>query len=164
MAAFDFSAQQLREVLDYDPLTGWFKWRVRPNRRIKVGDAAGSKACGGYVSVRVFGRLKQAHRLAWLYTYGEWPNGQIDHIDGNRANNAIANLRDVSQSVNQQNRRRASRSNTHGFFGASLQGSRWKAQIMVNGQNIHLGYYDTPGLARAAYIAAKRVMHAGCTI
>jgi HNH endonuclease/AP2 domain len=159
-----FSAEQLRQVLDYDSLTGAFTWRLRPNRRIKVGDVAGSRDSGGYIAIRVLGRLNQAHRLAWLYTYGVWPDGHIDHIDGIRTNNSIANLRDVTHRINLQNQRQASSNNTHGFLGVSRNGNRWKAQIMVNGKNIHIGSHDSPELAHAAYIAAKRALHSGCTI
>lgn len=85
------TVERLRELLDYDPETGVFRWK-EPRRKCRVGEVAGSLRKDGYVKIQVDGRFYQAHRLAWLCVYGVWPSA-IDHIDGNRANNAIANLR-----------------------------------------------------------------------
>ncbi len=151
-------------MLHYDAETGVFTWRVRSANCIKVGDVAGSKNGKGYIGIKLLGRQYQAHRLAWLYTHGAWPAGQIDHIDGCRINNAIANLRDVSQSVNQQNIRSARSNNTHGFLGVTRNGKRWRAQICVDGKQRRLDGFSTPELASAAYLEAKRRLHAGNTL
>ena len=92
------------------------------------------------------------------------PAVRVDHIDGNRANNAIANLRDVTRSVNHQNLRRARSDSAHGFLGVSPFFGKWKARITVNRVFQHLGVFDTPEEAHAAYLEAKRRLHVGCTI
>ena len=164
MATEIVSADYLRSILAYDADTGVFTRLVRTGHRVKVGDVAGSKNGLGYIAISVVGRARYAHRLAWLYMHGEWPAGDIDHIDGNPSNNAIANLRDVSHRVNQQNRRRAQSNNTSGFLGAARKRKRWQAIISVDGKLRRLGTFDTPAEANAAYLEAKRLLHPGCTI
>lgn len=147
------TVERLREVLSYDAETGHFSIGERPRR-------------DGYVVVRIDGARYLAHRLAWLYVTGEWPSGLIDHIDRDRANNRITNLRDVSQSVNQQNIVSAKRNSRSGLLGAALckQTGRWAARIRIHGVKVHLGRFDTAELAHAAYIAAKRQFHEGNTL
>lgn len=160
----ELTAARLRELLSYDQGTGVFTWRVRMNN-LAAGAVAGCLGSRGYWRIKVNKRIYQAHRLAWLYVHGLWPNGDIDHVDGERANNVISNLRDVSQSVNGQNQRRAhSKNKSSGLLGVSANRGRWRAQILVAGKNITLGRFDTPELAYSAYLAAKREHHAGCTI
>jgi hypothetical protein len=156
------TADLIRELLSYDPLTGIFTRLVR-GKGVRVGDVAGGD-CRGYIRIRVLGRMHFAHRLAWVHFHGMWPVGQIDHIDGCRDHNAIANLRDVSPSVNLQNQHRAHSNNTHGCMGAMRNGKRWQAQIRVDGKRVYLGQFDTPELAHIAYIAAKRELHVGCKL
>lgn len=163
MSDIELTAQRLREQLAYDAETGIFTRRVRTSN-IKVGDVAGSKHCGGYISIRVLGRPYLAHRLAWLYTHGEWPAGEIDHIDGRRDRNTFTNLRDVSRSVNQQNQRQSRSDSTHGFLGVTRNGTGWTARIWIGGKQHRLGTFATPEVAHAAYLEAKRQFHAGCTI
>lgn len=108
-----------------------------------------------------------AHRLVWLHLYGEWPEHGIDHINGRRSDNTAANLRSVPQSENVQNQRKARRDNkSTGLLGVSRPSgrSKYRAQIMAQGRNRYLGYFDTPEEAHAAYLAAKRQLHPGCTI
>ena len=164
MATEIVSADYLRSILAYDADTGVFTRLVRTGPNVKVGDIAGGKNGQGYIQIRVFGRLRQAHRLAWLFVHGAWPVDQIDHIDGNPGNNRIANLRDVSQSVNQQNQRRATSKSTHGFMGATRSLKRWTALITIDGKQRNLGQFDTAAEAHAAYLCAKRLHHVGCTI
>ena len=156
-------AERLRELLNYDPETGVFTWRVSRRATARPGSVAGTITPKGYRAIWI-GANYRAHRLAWLYVHGEWPSGEIDHIDGNRANNAIANLRDVSTSFNHENLRKARSDSRHGFLGVSPMGKRWKARITVRGKFQHLGIYDTPEEAHAVYLEAKRRLHAGCTI
>jgi len=105
-----------------------------------------------------------ASRLAWLITYGKWPVNEIDHVDGNQQNNRIANLRDVPHRINMQNRKKATRHNKCGFLGVTAIGRKWAAKITAGGKLTYIGLYPTPELAHAAYLEAKRQLHAGCTI
>lgn len=158
------TSARLREVLDYEPSTGHFRWRVRRSG-VRLNGCAGC-VCKRRNTVVIFvdGKLYLAHRLAWLYVHGEWPRQQIDHIDGDPRNNRIENLRDVSASVNQQNRKRAARHSSSGVMGVRARNGRWVAEIRVNGRAHRLGRFDTPEAAHAAYIEAKRRLHPGCTL
>lgn len=158
------TAERLRALLCYDADTGDFKWLQRRQGVRSDGSAGCVNKSGKTVVIFVEGKLYLAHRLAWLYVHGYWPFKQIDHIDGDSMNNRIANLRDVSASINQQNRRRAARHSSSGVMGVRARNGRWAAQIRVNGKVHHLGQFDTPEAAHAAYIEAKRRLHPGCTI
>lgn len=143
----------IREVLSYDPETGLLFWKVKRWTR-KAGARAGNADPSGYVKVRVGGKLLYAHRIAWLLTYGEMPS-MIDHINGNRSDNRIANLRLASLSENSQNRT-ANRSNKTGLKGVTPIGDRFRAQIKVKGNVKHLGMFDTPEAAHAAYCVSAK--------
>ncbi|HGL5074088.1 HNH endonuclease [Burkholderia multivorans] len=159
--------ERLHQVLAYDPVTGIFVWRQSTSNRAPIGSIAGTMQPNGYLRIAIDGVRMYAHRLAWFYVNGEWPLSDVDHIDGVRTNNAIANLRDVSRSVNMQNQRRA-RSNNHtsGLLGVtwSARRHRWVAQIKVDGLHKGIGYFDDAESAHQAYLAAKRELHAGCSI
>lgn len=158
---------EVRNLLDYDQNTGAFTWKVGRAGSKGVGSIAGEVNSRGYVRLCVNGWRPTGHRLAWLLTYGEWPEGNIDHINGDRADNRIANLRVVSSLVNSQNRHRAARTNkTTGLLGASFDRKREKyvARIRHNGRVITIGRYGTAEAAHAAYLDVKRQIHEGCTI
>lgn len=106
------------------------------------------------------------HRLVWLYHHGVMPSGHIDHINGDPDDNRIENLRDVSVMVNRQNIKRAYKSKRRGLLGAHFNkaSGKWAAAICVNYKQIHLGFFATAEDAHAAYLAAKRRLHEGCTI
>ena len=159
------NAERVKELFNYDPETGVFTRRIDSPPRWKAGQIAGSRhSKHGYWIIRFDGRDKLAHRLAWLYVHGEWPTQDIDHIDGNPLNNRINNLRQVSKSVNMQNRKRAHKQSTSGLLGAYRNGKRWRSSIHIDGNPKHLGTFDTAEAAHAAYLAAKRLHHPGCTI
>ena len=109
-----------------------------------------------YRRIQLDGRKYKAHRLAWLYLFGEWPKGQIDHINRNSLDNRIANLRDVSQSENQHNRPEQA-NNTSGVKGVHWhkQKMRWQAAIRINGKLIHLGLFGTKEEAAYARFHAE---------
>lgn len=154
---------RLKEVLSYDPDVGVFI-RVAPLKGQKVGSRSGVRSACGYMQVGVDRQTYLGHRLAWFYVHGVWPNGQIDHLNGDRADNRISNLRDVSGGINQQNQRKPHIDATSGFLGVRRSRNRWRAAIKNNGRILSLGTYDTPKLAHEAYLGAKRKMHEGCTI
>lgn len=156
----------LKSFLEYDALTGVFtRVAVAHSSHAKVGDVAGSVDSHGYLRIYVDGRQYKAHRLAWMYLYGSWPLGEIDHIDHDKQNNAASNLRDVPRSVNQQNRA-SSTSSTSGLLGviSTPSGRRYVARIRVSGLSKHLGVYRSSRAAHLAYVAAKRLHHEGNTL
>jgi hypothetical protein len=158
------NAARVREVLKYNQKTGRFTWIKSTGPRATVGDLAGSVNVRGYYDISIDGRKYVAHRLAWLYVTGQWPAYEIDHINGDRADNRFCNLRDVPRAINTQNRRRASVGTLSKLLGVSKHGAKWRARLQTNGSVLQLGTYAMPSQAHAAYLLAKRQLHAGCTI
>ena len=154
------TANRLREILHYEPATGTFTRLVYRSSNAKSGQIVGSPDKDGYLRFYIDGRLYGAHRLAWLYVFGEWPSKDLDHINRIKADNRIANLREVSHSENLQNTTLCSR-NKSGFKGVSwyARTKRWVAHIKSEGRTKHLGYFDTPELAFAAYCDAAKQLH-----
>jgi hypothetical protein len=152
----------LREYLSYDPATGVFTWIEKSAPKVVVGARAGSVSPIGYIQIQVLKHRYFAHRLAWFFVHGVMPTHNIDHINGDRGDNRIVNLRDVTQQVNVQNERNPRRGNP--YLGVSKKRNKWVAAIRFDGRNKNLGHFDTPEEARDAYLAAKRKVHAGCTI
>ena len=159
MAKPILDAHAVRELLDYDPETGCLTWRTLRNG-VRRSGVAGHLAIDGYVMIRVRSRMYRAHRLAWLHYYGDWPSLHVDHVDGNRSNNAITNLREASHSQNLQNRGMNKR-NSSGYKGVPWhKGNKlWKATIGANGSYRCLGYFKDPKDAHAAYIRAAMELH-----
>ena len=157
----ELTAARLRELLHFDPETGIFTHR-KARQKVVVGSRAGGPKTDGYRKHRICGLTVNEHRLAWLYVYGEWPKGQIDHINGIRDDNRIANLRDVTAQVNRQNMRLAR--GVTGFLGVSMHHKQFRAEIGHNYKAIVLGTFSTAEEAHQAYLAAKRQLHEGCTI
>lgn len=151
IGASNLTAHRLRALYDFDSEVGIFVRRRSP--RSKVGSANS----GGYLSIFVDGRLYLAHRLAWLYVYGEWPIDKLDHINGDRADNRIANLRQATSQQNAANRRKH-KNNTSGFKGVrpTRFGIGWEATICVNYVKTQLGTFGCPTAAHFAYVAASR--------
>ena len=154
----ELTAEYLRSVLHYDPETGIFTRKVSTSRSVKVGDVAGCSNGDGYLRLWLQSRLYLAHRLAWLYVYGEWPEDQLDHINRIRTDNRIANLREVSHKQNGQNRSKSS-NNTSGHPGTYWlkQNSKWQAGITHNQKNIYLGCFNTIEEALSARKAAEKL-------
>jgi len=155
------TAARLRELLHYDPETGVFR-HIAPRQGIIAGSVAGSLGTNGYRKHRMDGETHSGHRLAWLYMTGEWPKFEIDHINGDRADNRFANLRDVPGRVNRQNMRRAL--GKVGLLGVCRHRDVFRAEIGIDNKAIRLGTFKTPEEAHEAYLKAKRQLHEGCTI
>lgn len=156
-------AVTVRELLAYDPVTGIFSWRRPPRRGVAAGPT-GCKGKAGYIEIGWRYEKHYAHRLAWLHVYGVWPIGEIDHINGVRDDNRLANLRDVARDVNNQNKRKPATTNKTGFLGVHPKRKRFTSQINAGGKTLSLGVFDTPEQAHAAYIEAKRRLHPGGTL
>lgn len=149
-------AVTLRRMLHYDPSSGDFSKLVK-SKKHSIGDAVGWKQGHTYrrCKIMVGGQTYMAHRLAWLYVYGEWPTEDIDHRDGDSCNNRIANLRLATDSQNLGNMRKPA-TNKSGKKGVSwhVGGARWQAHIKIDGVNKYLGLFDTVDAAHAAYCKA----------
>lgn len=143
--------ERLLELFEYDPESGNFYHKV----------PAGHFHQSGYRYITIGGKQHLAHRLAWLYVHGDWPDQLIDHADGNRANNRLSNLRKATYSQNAANAKKHVH-NTSGIKGVSFDETkkRWQATITVNNKQMHLGRFKTKDEARAAYMAAAK-MHQG---
>ena len=127
--------------------------------RTSAGTEVGGKNYQGYWVVSVHGRPVMAHRVVWALTFGEWPKHQIDHINGDKSDNRICNLRDVSPKTNAENRRIR---NKHGLQGVRNRGGKWMTQIVVNGKQTYIGTFPSAMDAHLAYMEAKRRTHSGC--
>jgi hypothetical protein len=149
-----------KELLAYSAESGQFIWLVTQGP-VKAGWIAGSPNKDGYIQIQIDGTKYRAQRLAWLMTFGHWPEGVIDHKDGNVANNRIDNLRDVNRLTNQQNQRRAQSSNKSGLLGVSMHYGKYQARIRIDGKQVRLGTFETAEQASEAYNAAKSLHHKG---
>lgn len=143
------TSDRLRSVLTYEPDSGTFRRGENP--------AGWMKSDGRYRMIRVDGRSYYAHRLAWLYEYGDWPACEIDHVNGNGLDNRICNLRLADRFGNTRNTK--FRSNSTGFPGVSKRHSKWRSHIKINGKTKFLGAFATPEEAHAAYAAAVAFEH-----
>lgn len=151
MAKNILSAERLRALLDYNQNTGEFTHRVKRSG-VKFGSIAGSISGAGYVYITVDREKHLAHRLAFLHYYGNLPEGAIDHVDGNRANNALSNLRLATISQNGFNSRLRG-DNTSGHKGVNWVETegKWKARGNIDGKEFSLGRYARYEDAVAAY-------------
>jgi hypothetical protein len=155
------TAERLREVLDYNPETGVFTWKVRTSIRVVAGKVAGSVGKRGYLIIGVGGRNYYAHRLAWLHMTGEWPASEIDHADRVRTHNKWSNLRLATGGQNQHNAG-ARINNSSGALGVNWDKRRgcWVAKICIDRKQIYLGSFGLDkGAAEAAYRCAKAELH-----
>ena len=168
------SPSVLRQLIDYDPETGALVWRVRDvsfftdgekpaiavmnawNSRLAGKPALKSKGFNGYFNGSIFGKTYLAHRVAWAIHSGAWPEREIDHINGDRSDNRISNLRSVTSKENSENM--AIRSdNKSGAVGVcwNARRSRWVAQVSINGKQKHIGYFKSKDEATQARAKAS---------
>lgn len=153
------TAERLRELYSYNPETGQFI-HMRGTGRGRIGAVAGTARANGYLTINVDGVRCYAHRAAWLYMTGEWPQSLIDHIDRNRLNNRWINLRSATAAQNQMNK--SSRRNSYSrFVGVTFckKRKKWKAQIGIDRKMFNLGYFLSEQDAAKAYAAVKPKFH-----
>jgi hypothetical protein len=143
--------EELHQLLDYDASSGELRWR-------ESGRVTGTVNKSGYkvVNIRKHGGVFLAHRLVWLWVHGEWPPNHTDHINGVKTDNRLVNLRLATASENVANQGVRSKS---GFKGVWKHGRGWAASIRKDRATHHLGTFDTPELAHAAYCEAAKSMH-----
>jgi hypothetical protein len=135
-------------------------WRERAWNTSYAGTVAGSREVMGYLVVGVFGKLWKTHRIAWAIYYGEWPKEELDHINGDRTDNRIANLRAATRQENCQNLvTKQGVIRGHMAVHRHKKWRKWQARICVNYKRINLGMFDTPEEAYQAYLAAKAKLH-----
>ena len=161
LSAVDLTAELLRSLVYYDPEAGVFYSLSDRNGGIKAGQSLGSENGKGYIDFNLCGRSYRSHRLAWLYVYGVWPKDQIDHINRDRADNRIDNLREASNKENQQNASLSKR-NSSGYKGVTWykRHQKWTASIRVSRKLLHLGYFKRINDAVAARELAE-ISHFG---
>lgn len=150
--------ERLKQLLHYEPESGVFTWRVK-KCRAEAGSVAGTPHNAGYTTLKIDGVKYLRHRCVWLYEYGRWPVEEIDHMDGNRGNDRLSNLRECTSSENKQNLAERTRRKAGTLLGAILTRGRWKAQIRSQGVVHCIGHYDTEDQAHHAYLLAKRQIH-----
>lgn len=144
----------LKSVLDYCPATGVFTWKTQRTWRRNAGEEAGGTLDGkGYPRLGIAGKRYTAHRLAWFYVHGVWPSDDIDHINGDRTDNRLCNLRPATRSENNFNKGSSAKSGFKGVTKSPLCQS-WRAEIKVGGVRRYLGSFRTPEAAHAAYCKA----------
>lgn len=156
----ELTQKDLTELIHYDPISGLFSWsKVR--RGVVVGKSLGTDNGFGYLRITVLGRSYYAHRLAWMYVHGAFPDCQIDHINGNRGDNRLGNLRAATSAENVQNKTKAQSNSASGVLGVSWHkhGKKWQSHIAKDGKRLFLGLFETIDAAQQAYLSAKRRIH-----
>jgi hypothetical protein len=151
-----FTQQDLHEVINYNKQTGLFVWK-KSRRGVQTGKPLGSDNGFGYLRITVFGKSVYAHRLAWFYVHGTWPD-QIDHINGIKSDNRVKNLRDVSVQQNAQNKLKAQKNSDSKILGVSWhkKAKKWQAHICVYKERKYLGLFDDVHEAQKAYLNEKQ--------
>ena len=162
MGIHHITAELVRSLLDYDADTGVLRRRISRGRT-KAGAIAGTLNKDGYMGVTINATTLVAHRVIWLHVHGTWPEYQIDHINGNKCDNRISNLRDVPPAMNSQNRTKPYKNNKSGILGVRWHSRDkcWIAEINVGTRSHHIGIFCTAQEARDAYLAAKAQLHPG---
>lgn len=148
--------EELIKVLSYDKDTGVFTWICSPAQNVKSGSIAGSKNKNGYIEIKINRKVYKAHRLAWLITYKCFPKLHIDHINGEKDDNRLCNLRSVTQSQNMKNSK-MQRNNTSGVKNVSYdkQCKKWRVYVTVDNKRINIGRFDDIEFAELVAIEAR---------
>jgi hypothetical protein len=152
--------KELKHILHYNAETGFFTWLIANNGNIKVRKIAGTLKNNGYISITINKKLYQAHRLAFLYMEGEFPNDCVDHVNYVRNDNRWCNIRKATKLENSRNVG-LRKDNTSGYKGVywSSADKKWRAQISVNGKRKLLGMFNSPELASVVYENFSKQIH-----
>jgi len=167
------SSSELHELFWYEPQTGVLinkprtekhipDLRIRNGTNTKIANKPAGYVCDhGYVRLRVGRKHVRAHQIIWKMVHGADPAAgrDIDHIDGDRTNNRIDNLRVIDRYSNSQNRHNVRSDSKTGVLGVSKIGNVYRAAVCINGKKRHFGCFKTTEEAHAAYVQAKRVFH-----
>ena len=161
----ELTADHLRKIVDYNPATGIWTWRFRPDRTERWNEQLAGKKIDnvsgrGYRCINIDGKRYTTHRLAWFYVHGVWPDDQVDHKNTDRSDCRLENLRPATPAQNGRNQGLRA-NNTSGYKGVSwnIGQKRWVSRITCDGKIIHLGYFDDPKLAHEAYVKAALELH-----
>ena len=151
---------EVLHYFSYDAITGVFLWNINKGKKVKAGDRADHSTKNGYRRVQISGVSYSAHRLAWFYVHKEWPISCIDHINRDKQDNRIENLRLATHQQNLQNRL-PNGNGTSMFKGVCwrLRSKRWEASIKHNGQSFYLGLFDSEREAAKAYQKKSIELH-----
>ena len=151
--------EELKELIDYNSETGVFTWKVSPARQVFSGDIAGTKRKDGYIQIKVKNELILSHRLVWIYMYGYLPK-YIDHINGQRDDNRIINIREVSNQQNSLNSK-ISKNNTSGIKGVYWDKSRnkWTVRLSIDGKCKFFKRFDDIDLAKLVIEEVRNKYH-----
>ena len=151
---------ELKQLLDYNPDTGIFTWKVKKIGIKFIGSKAGTYDKDKYIQIKINQKIYRSHRLAWLYQYGIFPKFDLDHINGIKDDNRICNLREVTASQNMFNTK-IKITNTSGIKGISWckRDKRWIAHLSINKKQTHLGSFKDLKLAKNAVIEARNKYH-----
>ncbi len=158
------TVEKLKRLLSYNKESGVFVWNITITSKAVAGSQAGTIR-NGYVVITIDGEKHRAHRLAWLYVYGEWPKSILDHKNRIKTDNRIDNLRESTFSANGQNQIKPQSHNKVGLIGVSRHSRHKKfvAQININGEKTYLGIFKTAEEAHQIYLEAKKKHHEAFT-
>ena len=148
---------EVKELFDYNTDTGVFIWKVSRSNSVKIGDIAGTITEHGYRAINLRGKIYYAHRLAWLYTFGCWPKGKMDHKNGVRSDNRINNIREANDLQNSANKKKI-RSGLKGCYW-NQDRQKWQAGISINNKTKNLGRFATEQEAHDAYFTAAQQLY-----
>lgn len=152
--------ERLRFLLDYNPNTGVLTWRAKPSRGIKVGRQAGTPTSEGYLALQINKKKMFAHRAIWLYVHGVWPPEEIDHINRDRSDNRLVNLRLATRLANSHNTGKHA-TNTSGHKGVTLhhRTKQWQVQLRANNKTFYVGQFAQLADAVQARAIAEIFLH-----
>lgn len=145
--------EEAHALLEYDPDTGAFYWRLKASPFVTAGAKAGTRRRDGYIRIRIQGREFAAHRLAWFMVHGEWPHPEVDHRNRDKTDNRLDNLRVVTSSGNKLNRDDAILAGYGKGYSFHAKSGKWQAQCRWDRRMVYLGLHETEEQAREAVMA-----------